>query len=269
MIGNFQKAYDRVRIYEGGNDDDPQDPGGRTSRGIIQRVYDGYRRGKGLPTRDVWTASEAEVKEIYKTQYWDLIRGDELPAGVDLFVYDGAVNSGPSQSTKWLQRALGVRADGDIGHATLAALKADKDNDRLIANMADQRMRFLQNLKHFKRFGNGWTKRVNSAEKISQAWASGSVGPQPVRVEDLGGSKKAKVEDADEPIISQENGTAITTTSAASSGLIDTLQNFSTMLQGMETIQYVKYALIAIAVIAFGVTIYSIWKTNKVREATA
>ncbi len=52
------------------------------------------------------------------------MRGDELPAGIDYVLFDGAVNSGPVQSVKWLQRALGVRVDGVMGEATVAAAEA-------------------------------------------------------------------------------------------------------------------------------------------------
>lgn len=269
MLGNFQKAYDKIRVYEGGNDDDPQDPGGRTSRGIIQRVYDGYRRGKGLQTRDVWLASEAEVKEIYKAQYWDAIRGDELPAGIDLFVYDGAVNSGPSQSIKWLQRAIGTKDDGNIGAATLSAARMANNHDSIIANMADQRERFLRSLKHFSRYGKGWMRRVNNCEKISQSWASGTVGPQVASVGDTGGNMRANSEDADSPTISPETGMATTSATSGASVILDTVQNTTSMLQGFDGIKYVKYALIALAIIAFGVTIYSIWRSARIKEATA
>src|SRR5882762_7427948 len=145
----YSEAYKRERVYEGGNDDDPQDPGGRTSRGIIQREYDAYRRRKGLPPQDVWKASESEIAEIYRVQYWDAVQGDELPAGVDMFVFDGAVNSGHKQSIKWLQRALGITADGVIGQVTLDALEADDDHDQIIAKMAAARSAFLWALKTF------------------------------------------------------------------------------------------------------------------------
>ncbi|WP_292147890.1 hypothetical protein [Mesorhizobium sp.] len=58
------------------------------------------------------------------------MKGDQLPAGVDYVVFDGAVNSGPKQSIVWMQRALGPlykgRVDGVIGLATIAAAQACK-----------------------------------------------------------------------------------------------------------------------------------------------
>lgn len=269
MIGNFSKAYDIIRVYEGGNDDDPQDPGGRTSRGITQAVYTAYRRRKGLGEKDVWNASEAEVKEIYKVQYWQAIKGDELPSGVDLFVYDSAVNSGPSQATKWLQRALGVPADGQMGQRTLEAADSAVDNDAIVDSMADQRERFLRNLKTFKRFGNGWMKRVNSAKRISQAWADGSVGETPVRAADMNGNKKSTANDIALPRVSQETGMTTAAGSGAASAALETVQNTTGMLQNFDSIKYVQYGLIALAVLAFFLTLYAIWKTKKAKEAVA
>ncbi|MFC0282394.1 glycosyl hydrolase 108 family protein [Camelimonas abortus] len=74
------------------------------------------------------------MQAIYRQQYWEKIRGDDLPPGVDYVVFDGAVNSGVAQSAKWLQRALGVRVDGIIGNATIAACWDVKDHDALIAD---------------------------------------------------------------------------------------------------------------------------------------
>jgi lysozyme family protein len=108
------------------------------------------------------------------------------------------VNSGPPQSAKWLQRALGtVKVDGVIGEATLAALEAHRDHDALIADILKRRMEFLKALRTWKSFGRGWTARVTGVRKLGQAWASGSVGPQPVFTD--GGNAKATIEQAKAP----------------------------------------------------------------------
>ena len=108
----FDKLFDRLIAHEGGYVNHPKDPGGATNKGVTQRVYDDYRRRNGLPTRDVRQLQEAERLNIFRGSYWNPIKGDQLPAGVGYVVYDGAVNSGVSQSVKWLQRALGIKADG-------------------------------------------------------------------------------------------------------------------------------------------------------------
>ena len=116
----YNEALKRVLVHEGGYVNDPRDPGGATMKGVTQRTYDGYRKRLGLPSRPVSQITSAEVGEIYRRQYWAAVRGDELPAGIDYVLFDGAVNSGPVQSIKWLQRALGVSVDGVLGEATVA-----------------------------------------------------------------------------------------------------------------------------------------------------
>ncbi|BEV44429.1 glycoside hydrolase family 108 protein [Afipia carboxidovorans] len=265
VAATYPAAYRRLRTYEGGNDDDPQDPGGRTSRGIIQRVYDGYRANKGLPKRDVWLADEAEVAEIYRRQYWDAVRGDQLPAGVDMFVFDGAVNSGPKQSIKWLQRGLGgIVADGVIGEATMAALRANHDNDLLIGNMADQRMAFLRALKTFPRFGRGWTRRVNNVCAAAQALATGSIGPAPVVVLADGGHQKATVDDVARPPVSVEQGAGVATGGGIASGTLDQLSRVSDQLAPFQyTFKVIQVLCLVIALVGVGFTIYALFKRRQ------
>ena len=73
-------------------------------------------------------------------------------------VFDAAVNSGPAQSVKWLQRALGVADDGVLGPRTLAAANA-ANPDALRARIVAQRLTFMTNLNIFGTFGRGWTRR--------------------------------------------------------------------------------------------------------------
>jgi lysozyme family protein len=170
----FARALPRVLAHEGGYVNDLHDPGGATNRGITFRVYDAYRTRKGLPTRDVRAIAAAEVSEIYRLQYWDAVKGDELPPGLDYVLFDGAVNSGPAQSVKWLQRALGnVAVDGQIGQATLAAVTAHGRPAELVDKICDRRLAFLQALKTWPRFGRGWRARVETLRKTAKPWALG------------------------------------------------------------------------------------------------
>ncbi|MEY3773871.1 MAG: hypothetical protein RLZZ129_651 [Verrucomicrobiota bacterium] len=172
---NFAPALAAVLVHEGGYFNHPQDPGGPTMKGVIKRVYDDYRRSKGLPTRDVRELTDAELKDIYRTRYWNLIQGDRLPAGVDYVVFDGAVNSGPAQATKWLQRALGIGADGVLGPSTLAALERVQDHDALINGIQDRRLAMLKSLRTWGVFGKGWGRRVQECRNLGLAIAQGSV----------------------------------------------------------------------------------------------
>jgi lysozyme family protein len=191
---NFAYCERTVLVFEGGKVDNPNDPGGRTNEGVIQRVYDGWRRRKNLPLRSVYEMEAAERDDIYRNQYWDAVRGDELPAGVDLAVFDGAVNSGPAQATKWLQRALDVAADGHIGEATLRALEECTDIDGLIVRICARRLTFMQSLRTWGTFGSGWAKRVAAVQRASLHLAQGNVSDTAATVD--GGHVKARLTDA-------------------------------------------------------------------------
>lgn len=145
--------------WEGGWSNHPQDPGGATMRGVIQRVYNGYRDGQGLPRRSVRLIEEHELQEIYRRNYWEAIRGSELPPGIDLAVLDFCINSGPGQAVKSLQRVLGLPRDGHLGAATMAAINRTDPAD-LVARYLSERERFLRALKTFPVFGKGWINRT-------------------------------------------------------------------------------------------------------------
>src|SRR5436305_11113185 len=123
-----------------------------------------------------------EPDDIYRNQYWVAVRGDELPAGVDLAVYDGAVNSGPAQAIKWLQRALGVAVDGHIGEATLRALEECTDMDALVTKVCARRLAFMQSLRTWGAFSKGWARRVAAVQRASLLLAQGDSANEAVAV---------------------------------------------------------------------------------------
>ena len=166
----FQRALALLRVTEGGFSDDPDDPGGRTMKGVTQRTYDFFRRMKGWPKQDVKNITDGEVAEIYRGQYWDAVRADELPFGVAYCVFDAAVNSGPGQAAKWLQQVIGAGVDGVVGSETLALASATDPID-LINQYCDRRLRFMRRLPHWWKFKNGWTRRVQEVREQSIAWS--------------------------------------------------------------------------------------------------
>lgn len=196
----FSAALQAVLVHEGGFSNHPSDPGGATMKGVTQRVYDGWRGAHALEKRSVKFITAQEIELIYREQYWNVIRGDDLPAGLAYAVFDGAVNSGPVQAIKWLQRALGLRQiDGQCGAATLAAAKAHPEPARLIADMLALRLAFLQRLKTWPVFGKGWAARVANVQERAQAWASGATTPADPNVlykSPAGAGKRALPQDA-------------------------------------------------------------------------
>ena len=177
---NFVQALALLLVHEGGKTDDPHDPGGRTNWGITHYDYDAYRRSKGLPLRDVFLMDDSERDDIYRTVYWNAIRGDDLPSGLDYVVFDGGVNSGNGQSIKWLQRALpALPANGRLSDALVSQLAQIADLAALIEAVCEARREFLRNLDTFQYFGRGWIKRVDDVQATALAWASGSTPPAP------------------------------------------------------------------------------------------
>jgi lysozyme family protein len=181
-MSEFERALTKVLVYEGGYVNNPKDPGGETNKGVTKAVYDSYRKGHGLPVQSVRLISDTELRDIYKSRYWDLFKGDEMPAGVSLIVFDGAVNSGVAQSAKWLQRALAPfyqgTVDGLVGPGTLAAIARHPDKRKLIADICAQRLAFLKTLKTWPTFGRGWSSRVVDVQRTAQAWAVGTGKPR-------------------------------------------------------------------------------------------
>lgn len=170
---SFAPALARVLAHEGGYSNHPADPGGPTMRGITQRVYDAFRRAAGKPSRPVRGIDDDELHVIYRRQYWDAVRADDLPPGLDYCVFDAAVNSGPAQAAKWLQRALGVAADGQVGALTLDAARTAPDLRRVIDEMCDRRLAMLRALKTWPVFGTGWARRVADVRMAARSLAAG------------------------------------------------------------------------------------------------
>jgi lysozyme family protein len=191
---SYGEALARLLVHEGGNDDDPRDPGGRTSRGILQREWDVWRRGHpGLPA-DVWRAPQDEIEAIYRQNYWNALRCDDLPAGVDYAVFDYGVNSGIGRAAKVLQRMVATAVDGEVGPGTIAATKR-ANAAALIAAICDERLAFLQGLRTWPTFGKGWGRRVREVRAAALAMVAKPASPPavaPAAVPARGASSSAK-----------------------------------------------------------------------------
>lgn len=151
---NFDQAFDILLRHEGGFSDHAADPGGKTRFGITEAVARevGYRGDMCELPLDL-------AKRIYKDRYWDAVRAEELPEAIRYAVFDAAVNSGPRQAIRWLQRAVGAKDDGIIGPQTLALVR-DADPEQMVRRMLAQRLRFMAGLPNWPAFGRGWARRI-------------------------------------------------------------------------------------------------------------
>jgi lysozyme family protein len=157
----FAACVAEVLRQEGGYIDHPADPGGCTNRGITRATLVIWRR-QPVTCAEVATLGEAEARAIYRAHYWNAVRGDDLPPGLDLVVLDAAVNSGRRRSVSWLQQAVGVEPDGAIGPRTLAAVRAVNDHRALLRRLCALRLDFLRGLPAWPEFGRGWQRRVDA-----------------------------------------------------------------------------------------------------------
>lgn len=157
------QIQDWTLAVEGGYVDHPSDPGGPTNMGITYRTLSAWRR-RLVTKQDVRDLTREEALAIYKAQYWDAVRGDDLPDGLGYAVFDYGVNSGPARAIKDLQRSVGVAADGIIGVMTLDAISKRQVAD-LITGLGDKRRAFVRGLSTYSTFGRGWEARINSVER--------------------------------------------------------------------------------------------------------
>lgn len=174
----FDRCLAEVLRLEGGYADDPRDPGGPTKFGITRATLS-HALGRPATAEDVAALSPERAGDIYRQAYWAPVRCGELPAGLDLVVFDAAVNMGPPTAARLLQQALAVEPDGVVGAATLAAAARASATEAIGAMSALRRDRY-RGLAGFSAFGAGWLRRVDAVETLALAWAET---PRPMTAE--------------------------------------------------------------------------------------
>jgi lysozyme family protein len=179
MKENWPFAFAQMIKHEGGFTDDVRDMGNRlpdgragsTNLGVTQRAWEAYV-GRKVTHEEMRALTPEQVNLFYKAKYWDAVKADDLPDGVDYAVFDMSVNSGPNRAAVTLQQAAGVFQDGLIGPKTIAAVCA-LDADKLIEDFCIRRIDFMQRLPSWADFGRGWERRVDevaeAAQKLAQA----------------------------------------------------------------------------------------------------
>lgn len=173
MKGNFDDCLKIVLKHEGGYVNHPQDPGGRTNLGVTQRVYEDWI-GHPVTEKIMRGLTVQHVTKLYKVKYWDVVRGDDLPGGLDLCVFDFGVNAGPNRAARYLQRMVGAKEDGQIGPKTLSLLGQyirSKGREHAVMEYQDMRRDYYKLLKTFPTFGKGWLNRVRDVERAAVALA--------------------------------------------------------------------------------------------------
>ena len=153
MKDNFDECLKMLLHHEGGYVNHPSDPGGETNLGVTKKVYQEWGG-----TKDMKDLTVEDVAPIYKKNYWDRCKCDDLESGVDWVVFDWAVNSGTGRSAKAIQKICGASQDGAIGPKTLALI-GKQNTQYVIEEFGKIRQDFYESLKTFDTFGKGWTRR--------------------------------------------------------------------------------------------------------------
>jgi lysozyme family protein len=151
----FDRCLGAVLRLEGGYVDDDRDPGGPTNLGVTQAVLT-QALGRPATAEAVRALTPEAVRPIYRRLYWDRAGCADLGSGVDLMVFDAAVNMGPATAVRMLQ----------------AAAKAAPP-EALIRTLSQARARRYRSLAAFATFGAGWMRRLETVEALALAWAAG------------------------------------------------------------------------------------------------
>ncbi len=189
-VENRRRWLDLLAAKEGGRSDRPlkDDPGGKTNRGVTLDTLAEWRK-RPVTVEELWALTVDEAEAIASAMYWNPVKGDELPGGVDLYAADTAFHSGPRQAIKILQRLLGFQGDdvdGYVGPLTLRVCRQWEPVE-LVRDYHAARMVFLQGLKNWSANRNGWTNRCEAmlelACKVAPAEAPAVVAKQADRTD--------------------------------------------------------------------------------------
>ncbi|MDX8492952.1 glycosyl hydrolase 108 family protein [Mesorhizobium sp. VK22B] len=181
--GNFAACLGVSLVYEGGWSDNKADPGGATMKGITLGTFRTFK--PGATKTQLRNITQSDVEHIYGVGFWDPIRGNDLPFGVDMATLDYGINSGPSRAVKDLQRVVGAPVDGKMGPGTLKAVIL-ADNKATIQKLCARRLTSMQGLKIWKTFKRGWSRRVADVEaKAVAMWLAHAGMPAPSRQSEL------------------------------------------------------------------------------------
>ena len=163
MSDRFDLSFERVVGHEGGLSLDRNDRGNWTSGKIGVGSLNGTKYGisaMAYPHLDIRNLTLQDAKDIYRRDYWNKCRCDDLPIGIDYLVFDAAVNHGNSRSAKFLQTAVGAVADGIIGEKTVAKVNAQNSLENTASEFCVTRGLFYTEIGTFQQYKLGWFRRL-------------------------------------------------------------------------------------------------------------
>lgn len=159
---NYDQAFARVVGHEGKFQNNPKDRGNWTTGIVGQGQNKGTKYGisaMSYPHLDIRNLTLQQAKDIYYKDFWLRVSGDVLHAAICYQLFDAAINHGPGNAIRMLQRAVDVVDDGGMGPITHQAVR-DEGIDDTLKRFNAQRIRFFTKIRTFDEFGRGWMNRV-------------------------------------------------------------------------------------------------------------
>lgn len=170
---NFGPSLKEILHHEGGFVNHPKDPGGITNLGVTKKTYEAWI-GHPVSEQIMRKLTPNLVTPLYKRNYWNVLKCDSLPLGLDMCVFDFGVNAGTNRAGRYLQRLVGAKEDGAVGPATIKAVEAMRltvGTVAMIDAFQESRRVYYRKLPTFPTFGKGWLNRVDAVEKVAKGMA--------------------------------------------------------------------------------------------------
>ena len=171
-MADSSKLVSFILSSEGGYSDKKNDKGGATKYGITLATWRkvGYdKNGDGVINKeDIRLLTEDDFHRVFKKNYWNACKGDLInDQSVANMLVDFAYNSGVSRASRFIQKIVGVTADGIIGNKTIVAINSYPRGQRqLFATLKQRRVSYLKGVviadPTQKKFYNGWMNRVSA-----------------------------------------------------------------------------------------------------------
>lgn len=171
MRANFEACLIEILKHEGGFVNHPKDPGGMTNLGVTKNTYEDWI-GHPVNEKIMRSLTVSHVRALYRAKYWEVVKCDDLPPGLDLCAFDFAVNAGPNRAARYLQKMVGAAEDGVIGPKTISLVTQyirSHGRDYAVMHYQDMRRDYYRLLKTFPTFGKGWLSRVRDIEHVAVA----------------------------------------------------------------------------------------------------
>ncbi|GLQ53585.1 glycoside hydrolase family 108 protein [Devosia nitrariae] len=270
---SFDLFFPHLLRIEGGYVNHPKDPGGATNMGVTHLTLAAWRKIDRATRAMVKALTVQEAKQIYRAQYWNAARCDDLPFGLDVAVFDFGVNSGVGRSVRMLQTELKARKlysgaiDGIIGSKTLNAVRQVSDIEGLIVAFMHRRLAFLKRLKGWSTFGRGWQRRVDDVREFALRLAAG-IAFMPVKAQrpteisacrtphDVPGACDVR---ATAVVTSTTEGQAVAGTGIGTLG-VAAAEAAGQLAPLAEISQTVKLVFIGLTIVSVGLGLYATWR---------